>query len=554
MAFSPFERRFCMPANHVVALTTLCIAALAVTPKADLNVDQVAPGFNPTDATQCVKNAIATGDKKLTFRKMSGPWIVGEQIDFTVDGQTVVFDSGVEVAAKQGAFVNPGHCMFRILADSVTLSGYGASVRMRKADYLDRSKYEYSEWRHAVATRGAKGLVIEGLHILQSGGDGIYVAPGLSGGATQPGTYSSGVIRDVVSDDNYRQGISVISAKGLLIENSVFMNTDGTPPEDGIDIEPNSEDDFVEDIVVRNCKFLNNSGNDIGIALYAFYGPLDKDVSITFEECETDGAAQCAVLISKTGSGGAHNGPRGFVTFADCIFRHSQWEGFNKFGDDHENTTWTTTFRNCVMVNCARAGGAYLPIGFGSYPEAAVDGTVANIDFDSLWVIDDKQREVAGKLVSTNTSVNIAAEGLENVDGVVVVENPNGVTHGLGSNWVDSDLRIVAGTVDTCAILPWLCQGTTVKRPPAAGPRRAADRLLAVSQTGGGSCRVSMDFPGGYELRLLNLRGRTIAGYRGVGPASYALPTGGRPAGVYIVVARFDNGRTERRAVKAAAR
>ena len=38
------------------------------------------------------------------------------------------------------------------------------------------------------------------------------------------------VIRDVVADQNHRQGISVISAVGLLVENSTFSGTNGTAP------------------------------------------------------------------------------------------------------------------------------------------------------------------------------------------------------------------------------------------------------------------------------------------------------------------------------------
>ena len=38
------------------------------------------------------------------------------------------------------------------------------------------------------------------------------------------------VIKDVVADDNHRQGMSVISALGLLVENCTFSGTNGTSP------------------------------------------------------------------------------------------------------------------------------------------------------------------------------------------------------------------------------------------------------------------------------------------------------------------------------------
>ena len=40
---------------------------------------------------------------------------------------------------------------FRLWGDSVTLSGYGATFRMRKADYQNPAKYDWLEWWHAIS-------------------------------------------------------------------------------------------------------------------------------------------------------------------------------------------------------------------------------------------------------------------------------------------------------------------------------------------------------------------------------------------------------------------
>jgi hypothetical protein len=39
------------------------------------------------------------------------------------------------------------------------------------------------------------------------------------------------LIQDVISDDNYRQGMSVISVVGLRVKNCTFSNTNGTEPQ-----------------------------------------------------------------------------------------------------------------------------------------------------------------------------------------------------------------------------------------------------------------------------------------------------------------------------------
>lgn len=66
----------------------------------------------------------------------------------------------------------------------------------------------------------------------------------------------------IVSSNNRRQGMSIVSAKDVVIKNSQFINTNGTSPEAGIDIEPNKYN-RVENILIENCDFNNNNGNGI---------------------------------------------------------------------------------------------------------------------------------------------------------------------------------------------------------------------------------------------------------------------------------------------------
>ena len=61
------------------------------------------------------------------------------------------------------------------------------------------------------------------------------------------------VIRNCISHDNDRQGISVISAVNLLVDNCVFSSTRGTAPEAGIDLEPDTPDQRLVNCVIRNC-------------------------------------------------------------------------------------------------------------------------------------------------------------------------------------------------------------------------------------------------------------------------------------------------------------
>ncbi|MFH7813445.1 hypothetical protein ACH0C8_16175, partial [Acetobacter lovaniensis] len=89
--------------------------------------------------------------------------------------------------------------------------------------------YQKAEWRMGLAFNGCKNITVEGVRIESTGGDGIYL------GTTNQQQYCQHIrIKDVVCSDNHRQGLSVIGADDLVIENSVFANTWGTVPASGI--------------------------------------------------------------------------------------------------------------------------------------------------------------------------------------------------------------------------------------------------------------------------------------------------------------------------------
>jgi hypothetical protein len=76
--------------------------------------------------------------------------------------------------------------------------------------------------------------------------------------------YSADVqIKNSGFDNNRRQGMSVISARNLVISNCSFTNTSGTPPSGGIDIEPNLASDSLENVTIDSSRATGNAGNGI---------------------------------------------------------------------------------------------------------------------------------------------------------------------------------------------------------------------------------------------------------------------------------------------------
>ena len=257
-------------------------------------------GFQPEESTAALQAAIDSGAKKVVVEKMPSPWIV-DQLRLASD-QELFFEAGAEVLAKQGAFHGSADSLFSAAGKkNIKLIGPGATLHMRRADY-DSADYKHAEWRHVLKFHGCTGITVEGLTLAESGGDGIYLGAG-SGGAPCKDV----VIRDVICDRNYRQGISVISAENLLVERCLLKGTAGTPPAAGIDFEPNAANERLVNCVMRDCTIENNQG----YALHIYAPNLDstsQPLSIRIENCVTRGtnARSASIVVS--------SGPKGPVT------------------------------------------------------------------------------------------------------------------------------------------------------------------------------------------------------------------------------------------------
>src|SRR3546814_5224551 len=83
-------------------------------------------------------------------------------------------------------------------------------------------------------------------------GDGIYIAKKGVNNARNI------VIEDAHCDRNRRNGISIISVDGLKLIRPRISNSDGTRPMAGIDIEPNTVEDNINDISIVNPITINN--------------------------------------------------------------------------------------------------------------------------------------------------------------------------------------------------------------------------------------------------------------------------------------------------------
>jgi hypothetical protein len=186
---------------------------------------------------------------------------------------TLNFRAFVTVSAEPGAFglYDP---LFRSLDKSdITFNGDKTIFQMNKEEYTS------GEDRMVILLNGCSNIEINDLTLKDSGGDGIYL--GTNGYRNNQNV----IIRNVICDNNKRNGISIISANDLLIDNCILKNTNGTPPEAGIDIEPNHHYEDLNDITISNTIIYNNNRSGILIDLQNLYSNPESpnDVKIKVE-------------------------------------------------------------------------------------------------------------------------------------------------------------------------------------------------------------------------------------------------------------------------------
>lgn len=329
-------------------------------------------GFQPDDSTRTLQAAINSGAQKVVVQKMDSPWIV-DKIELA-SNQEIEFEAGVVVLAKEGAFHGKADALLSAWnKSSITLTGHGATLQMRRADY-DGKDYSKAEWRHVLNLHGCSKVTVSGLTLADSGGDGIYLGTG-NGGATNRDI----VIKDVVCDRNYRQGISVITAENLLIENCVLRNTAGTAPAAGIDFEPNHSRERLVNCVMRNCLIENNQG----LALHVYARAFDATtvpMSIRIEKCVTRGSnARSASIITSCGPSGP---ARGTIDLVDCRFEESGKAGITVGSNSARGTKIRLV--NCVLADASDSPVSTPPIMFSS--SQGDEQEIGGVEFAGLTV------------------------------------------------------------------------------------------------------------------------------------------------------------------------
>jgi hypothetical protein len=134
------------------------------------------------------------------------------------------------------------------------------------------------EWGNGITILSSNNITINEGSITKCWGDGIY----LSSSKTKA-TNTNIKITNTVLQYNRRDGISIITANGLVMESVVAGNSTGTLPMCGINFEPNSSSDELQNIDLLNCKTEYNGKNGIQIGYSNLFGGPNKRTSINIQ-------------------------------------------------------------------------------------------------------------------------------------------------------------------------------------------------------------------------------------------------------------------------------
>lgn len=385
-------------------------------------------GFNETDVTDAIQSALDSGAAKVTIPYMGAPWIV-RPLQLRSD-QEVFLEPGVVILAKRGEFRGGGDSLMTAGgADNVVLRGHGATLKMRKTDYM-KPPYDKAEWRMGLSLRGCRNVLVEGVRIESSGGDGIYVDGGSGRRLCEDVT-----IRNVTCDDNHRQGMSVISVNGLLVELCTFSNTWGTAPAAGIDLEPDGNDQSLVNIVIRNCLMENNEGHEILVYPKNLHEEA-PDLSIRFENClirktltngRPDGVAQ-GIGRNDSNHGWAgisvagvcDNGPGGLIEFVRCVVENTGKESLRIYDKSPDKAALRFTrcqFRNSWLIDHPDHWLHRVPIHL-QIRRPYLAANLGGVTFEDCTVFDSVHRPVIS--FEGGTTEN----RLQSVNGFITVDGP----------------------------------------------------------------------------------------------------------------------------------
>ncbi len=220
----------------------------------------------------------------------------------------VVLNSGNRLGLGQStltatASANERYDMLRIV-DAVDVKVKGGSL------IGDRDIHTGTGGEHGYGifvSGSSQDVLIQNVTTSNFWGDGIYI------GAADYSRLSRIFVDRCTSYNNRRQGMSITSGQYIYVSNSEFTGTNGTAPQAGIDVEPNTASDATQKVrylVIENCRFSGNTGSGVELVGTVYDDSTPENSSIlyaTVSRCTAAGNTGSGIKLNNCGQVTVHD-------------------------------------------------------------------------------------------------------------------------------------------------------------------------------------------------------------------------------------------------------
>jgi hypothetical protein len=211
--------------------------------------------------------------------------------------------------------------------ENVTL--YNANVEGDRYKHIG-TKWE---WGMGISIRGAKNVKLFNSVAKYCWGDGIYL------GITEKSSNNVNItITNTLLDDNRRNGMSIIAAENLWINNLVVANTHGTSPMAGIDIEPDANSDIIKNLNFKDITSFNNEYYGFLFVLSNLGGKIShKEININVKNFNSSYGLYG--ISFKLGTSVEHqNTLDGLISMENIVIDNSKVSDFYSYEGNEKNT------------------------------------------------------------------------------------------------------------------------------------------------------------------------------------------------------------------------
>jgi hypothetical protein len=224
---------------------------LLIKNEVNINVQSVgAVGNGTTDDTRAFQKAIdsAAASGGGTVYVPTGTYLIDADVSINMkDNVTLnMVDTTRVLKTKPTATVRNYVIKLNNISNSKVIAG---KIMGDRYQHLGTT----GEWGMGLGINGSSNITITGTHIIDCWGDGITIS-----------SYNC-VLKNVICDNNRRQGLTIGSSDSLLVDSCTFTHTNGTAPQDGIDIEPDAG--TAQRVHITNCLIAYNT--KVGVEMNA---------------------------------------------------------------------------------------------------------------------------------------------------------------------------------------------------------------------------------------------------------------------------------------------